>query len=88
MRRSDTKGVLRRVPATRSFDHLVGSHEQAGRYRQTERLGRLEVDGRFVTSVTSASITVKDAAVQAQNFRTPTYSETDVNGGGFPPIAG
>jgi len=23
------------------------------------------------------------AAVQAQNFRTPSYSETDVNGGGF-----
>jgi hypothetical protein len=23
------------------------------------------------------------AAVQAQSFRTPSYSETDVNGGGF-----
>ena len=23
------------------------------------------------------------AAIQAQNFRTPSYSETDVNGGGF-----
>jgi uncharacterized protein with beta-barrel porin domain len=23
------------------------------------------------------------AAIQAQNFRTPTYSETDLTGGGF-----
>src|SRR5262245_21462267 len=30
-----------------SFDHLVGGHEQAGWYRQAERLRRFEVDDRF-----------------------------------------
>ena len=32
---------------TKSLDHLVGGHEQAGRYGQAERLRRFEVDGRF-----------------------------------------
>jgi hypothetical protein len=37
MRRSDTKGVLHRVPATRSFDYLVGGREQHRRHREAEQ---------------------------------------------------
>ena len=52
-------------------------------HRQLQRaeLGaRLESGYRFATMF--GGITPY-AAIQAQSFRTPTYSETDVNGGGF-----
>ncbi len=42
--------------------------------------GRVEAGYRIPNAV--AAITPY-AAVQAQNFHTPTYSETDVTGGGF-----
>ena len=32
------------------FDHLVGGHEQAGRYGQPERLRRFEIEGGFELS--------------------------------------
>src|SRR5262249_32750810 len=42
---SARKGHMQRSK-TKSLDHLVGGHEQAGRYGQAERLRRLEVEGR------------------------------------------
>src|SRR3982074_994128 len=41
---------------------------------------RVESGYRFATAFGGVT---PYAAVQAQNFRTPSYSETDVNGGGF-----
>jgi outer membrane autotransporter protein len=43
--------------------------------------GRIEGGYRF--AVTPASGITPYAALQAQSFRTPSYMETDVNGGGF-----
>ncbi len=55
-------------------DHLTASF-------QAQSLGgRVEGGYRFATP--AGGITPY-AAVQAQNFRTPTYAETDVTGGGF-----
>jgi outer membrane autotransporter protein len=42
--------------------------------------GRVETGYRIPTAVVAFT---PYAAVQTQNFRTPTYSETDVSGGGF-----
>jgi outer membrane autotransporter protein len=42
--------------------------------------GRLETGYRFGTPAAGIA---PYAALQAQNFRTPTYSETDLTGGGF-----
>jgi outer membrane autotransporter protein len=42
--------------------------------------GRVEGGYRFATPISGVT---PYAALQAQNFRTPGYSETDVNGGGF-----
>jgi outer membrane autotransporter protein len=55
-------------------DHLTAS------FNAQSIGGRVESGYRFATPV--AGITPY-AALQAQSFHTPTYSETDVNGGGF-----
>ena len=55
-------------------DHLTASFN-------AQSLGaRLESGYRFATMFGGIA---PYAAIQAQSFRTPTYSETDVNGGGF-----
>jgi uncharacterized protein with beta-barrel porin domain len=46
--------------------------------------GRLEGGYRYAVPVTGAIVGVTPyAALQAQNFRTPSYSESDLTGGGF-----
>ena len=58
---------------------FAGDHLTASFNAQT--LGaRVESGYRFATLFGGLT---PYAAVQAQNFRTPSYSETDVNGGGF-----
>jgi len=55
-------------------DHLTASFN-------AQSLGaRVESGYRFATAFGGLA---PYAAIQAQSFRTPTYSETDVNGGGF-----
>jgi autotransporter-associated beta strand protein len=55
-------------------DHLTASFN-------AQSIGaRVESGYRFATAFGGVT---PYAAVQAQNFRTPSYSETDVNGGGF-----
>jgi uncharacterized protein with beta-barrel porin domain len=44
---------------------------------------RLEGGYRFVPAAYNAIGITPYAAIQAQNLRTPTYSETDLTGGGF-----
>ena len=52
--------------------------------RLEQRVGaRLETGYRFDAFGTGALGVTPYAAVQAQAFRTPAYSETDVSGGGF-----
>jgi outer membrane autotransporter protein len=55
-------------------DHLAAS------FNAESFGGRLEGGYRFATPISGVT---PYAALQAQNFRTPSYSETDVNGGGF-----
>src|SRR6516164_9153191 len=58
--RHQSPRLSRPVSAKRSFphrlfDHLIGSHEQAGRHGQAERLRRFEVDDRFDLPVQAAT---------------------------------
>jgi hypothetical protein len=39
--------AFRKSYAATSFDDLVGAHEDRFRYREAERLGRLEIDEKF-----------------------------------------
>jgi uncharacterized protein with beta-barrel porin domain len=55
-------------------DHLTAS------FNAQSFGGRVEAGYRFVTPISGVT---PYAALQAQNFRTPSYSETDVNGDGF-----
>ena len=55
-------------------DHLTAS------FNAQSFGGRVEGGYRFVAPISGVT---PYAALQAQNFRTPSYSETDVNGGGF-----
>jgi uncharacterized protein with beta-barrel porin domain len=55
-------------------DHLTAS------FNAQSFGGRVEGGYRFVTPISGVT---PYAALQAQNFRTPSYSETDLNGGGF-----
>jgi len=55
-------------------DHLTAS------FNAQSYGGRLEGGYRFATAIMGVT---PYAALQAQNFRTPLYSETDLTGGGF-----
>lgn len=55
-------------------DHLTASFNAHG------IAGRIEGGYRFATPIVGIT---PYAALQAQSFRTPSYSETDVSGGGF-----
>jgi outer membrane autotransporter protein len=68
--------VRRARPARFAFagDHLTAS------FNAQSFGGRVEGGYRFMTVYGGLT---PYAAVQAQNFRTPSYSETDLNGGGF-----
>ncbi|WP_051311099.1 autotransporter domain-containing protein [Bradyrhizobium sp. Cp5.3] len=55
-------------------DHLIAS------FNAQSYGGRIEGGYRFVTPFVGIT---PYAALQAQSFRTPTYSETDLTGGGF-----
>lgn len=55
-------------------DHLIAS------FNAQSFGGRVEGGYRLVMPISGVT---PYAALQAQNFRTPSYSETDVNGGGF-----
>jgi uncharacterized protein with beta-barrel porin domain len=65
-------------------DRTALGDQLTARFEGQSYAARLEGGYRFVVPATYNAIGITPyAAIQAQNFRTPTYSETDLSGGGF-----
>ncbi|WP_426610489.1 autotransporter outer membrane beta-barrel domain-containing protein [Bradyrhizobium sp. McL0616] len=67
-----------------STDRTALGDQLTAKFQGQSYAARLEGGYRFVVPAASNAIGITPyAALQAQNFRTPSYSETDLSGGGF-----